>query len=148
MDGPPRESGARTMRVQQRFIVLHDLSSPLPAIGPKETFRIMDGNPPAYADYRGRLRKRRRRCCYCGKSCIKNGQLDHRIPIGRGGLSTTSNLVLCCEFCNRTKNCMTDREYLALVLQAIHRMRRRIRHERLTASNGTFPKRRRELVPA
>ena len=136
------------MRVQKLFVVLHDLSSPLPEIPPKDRFRIMDGNPNAYSSHRGNLRHRQRRCCFCGKACIKFGQLDHRIPISRGGLATPSNLVLCCEACNRTKGSMTDREFVAVVLQAIHRMRRRIRHERLTASNQAFPKQRRELVPA
>lgn len=119
------------MKVQTILTVLPDLSSPLPSIDKRERFPILDGDIDAVGRHRKNLRLNTRRCCYCGKTCVKHGTLDHRIPIARGGLATVGNLALACGFCNRSKSDLTDRQFVALILTAVRKMRRRIRHERL-----------------
>jgi 5-methylcytosine-specific restriction endonuclease McrA len=52
-------------------------------------------------------------CTYCGQP--NDGtyafNLDHRIPLARGGKHEAANLTPCCEPCNRAKHKMTDTEY-------------------------------------
>jgi len=46
----------------------------------------------------------RSRCQYCGKKpSIKELNLDHVIPLSRGGRSTWENIVCCCVECNGRK---------------------------------------------
>lgn len=39
-------------------------------------------------------------CVYCGRPA---GEVDHVIPVARGGTNTTHNLVAACRACNRRK---------------------------------------------
>jgi len=50
-------------------------------------------------------------CYYCHQ---KGGKLevDHKIPLCRGGNNDPDNLVAACRACNRQKHDKTDREYL------------------------------------
>lgn len=51
-------------------------------------------------------------CCYCGKKLTpKNFELDHLVPIGRGGSFTMSNLAVCCRQSNRIKGQLTANEF-------------------------------------
>lgn len=54
-------------------------------------------------------------CFYCGKE-IKpftvDKQIDHKIPISKGGNNNIKNLVICCKSCNSGKCDMTDTEYI------------------------------------
>lgn len=50
------------------------------------------------------------RCYYCGKGG-RRLQMEHRIPLARGGDNDISNVVPACESCNRSKGIMTDDEY-------------------------------------
>jgi 5-methylcytosine-specific restriction endonuclease McrA len=58
------------------------------------------------------------RCVYCGLIVISEStfQVDHVIPLTRGGSWELSNLLLCCAECNTIKGCLTRTEYLALRL--------------------------------
>jgi len=54
-----------------------------------------------------------RYCPYC--KCILNKkyiEIDHKIPLSRGGQNKLENLVVCCRSCNRRKGAMTDKEFL------------------------------------
>lgn len=52
-------------------------------------------------------------CYYCGKdvgeACLT---MDHKIPVARGGRSVRSNVVPCCDACNKDKRCLTPVERL------------------------------------
>ena len=68
-----------------------------------------------------RLSKERRRelmrqynytCVYCGRRRIaRNLEIDHIIPLDRGGLDDVSNLQVTCGPCNRRKLNQTDEEF-------------------------------------
>lgn len=48
--------------------------------------------------------ERDKSCVYCNKELdIKNGTIDHVIPVSMGGKKTLSNLVLSCRACNESK---------------------------------------------
>jgi 5-methylcytosine-specific restriction endonuclease McrA len=61
------------------------------------------------------------RCFYCGIAMMLEGAhkrqqnrctLDHKTPLGRGGLDHWENVVACCDRCNRRKGYMTDAEFV------------------------------------
>lgn len=53
-------------------------------------------------------------CHYCENHFQKNElTMDHKIPIIRGGMSTKSNVVVCCKSCNSLKKHKTDVEFLS-----------------------------------
>lgn len=57
-------------------------------------------------------------CEYCqqllGSSKKTRPDLDHRLPISRGGSAATDNLAIACGKCNRAKGEMTEDEFRAL----------------------------------
>ena len=50
------------------------------------------------------------KCNYCNQLMI-NYQIDHIVPIARGGDNSNQNLQLLCASCNRQKGAKTDKEY-------------------------------------
>ncbi len=44
------------------------------------------------------------KCVYCFKSIKKSFQVDHVVPLARGGSNWPSNLVLACKPCNNKKH--------------------------------------------
>jgi 5-methylcytosine-specific restriction endonuclease McrA len=50
-------------------------------------------------------------CIYCGRFAT---EIDHLIPISRGGTGELSNLAPACRNCNSRKNDMTYSEFLSL----------------------------------
>ena len=54
------------------------------------------------------LKKHKGRCVYCGNPAYT---IDHRRPKARGGGNRRTNLVLCCERCNREKGDMSERAF-------------------------------------
>jgi 5-methylcytosine-specific restriction endonuclease McrA len=52
------------------------------------------------------------RCAYCGKPLNGGGEIDHMIPLDRGGSHSPSNVTLACMPCNRAKGNRTPQEYL------------------------------------
>ena len=51
-------------------------------------------------------------CCYCGQVIPeKQKEVDHRIPLVRGGWHAIWNLACACRFCNRSKATKTDIEF-------------------------------------
>jgi 5-methylcytosine-specific restriction protein A len=55
-------------------------------------------------------------CYWCGRALtVENSTVDHLVPLIRGGKSSGSNLVICCENCNGEKGDMTGEEYEQLI---------------------------------
>lgn len=52
------------------------------------------------------------RCIYCGsRQRMDLMDIDHRLPVARGGSNDQSNLQLLCRTCNQRKGTKTDREF-------------------------------------
>lgn len=50
-------------------------------------------------------------CYYCeGKFPVAELTMDHKVPLARGGMSTKSNIVVCCKSCNTEKQSKTAAE--------------------------------------
>ena len=69
-----------------------------------------------FRKYRGLLKSTDSKCYYCGDDLIwgepRNWEIEHKIPIAKGGLNIRSNIVASCPKCNNEKYTMTDTEYL------------------------------------
>ena len=52
------------------------------------------------------------RCAYCSLPLDGGGELDHKIPVSRGGDSWPSNLAWACTTCNRDKHNKTVQEFV------------------------------------
>jgi 5-methylcytosine-specific restriction endonuclease McrA len=63
------------------------------------------------------LAKWKRRCAYCGATGIAL-QVEHLVPIARGGSSRVSNLTLACDPCNKRKGTQTACEFGFPAIQA------------------------------
>ena len=59
-------------------------------------------------------------CAYCGCRLTASGrgkvEMDHAVPISRGGGAGTENLRLCCHGDNAAKGPLTESEYQSLLL--------------------------------
>ncbi len=66
-----------------------------------------------YAKWTKRLEYYGGKCVYCG-SC-ESIEIEHRIPVSRGGTNLPANLVPACQKCNRSKGTKTEKEYKALL---------------------------------
>jgi 5-methylcytosine-specific restriction endonuclease McrA len=60
-------------------------------------------------DWREILNQYDHRCAYC--LADSNIELDHKIPLSRGGANTKANVVPACRSCNRTKYDRTPEEW-------------------------------------
>jgi 5-methylcytosine-specific restriction endonuclease McrA len=59
----------------------------------------------------GRLEGIQNKCCYyCGAS-EKPLQVEHLVPVSKGGTNFISNIVLACAHCNASKHSKTDLEF-------------------------------------
>lgn len=54
-------------------------------------------------------------CHWCGKKCAKGFQIDHYVPLARGGEHVESNLVVSCPPCNMRKSARDPYEFAAQV---------------------------------
>ncbi len=65
------------------------------------------------ADIRKDLYRRQRgRCMYCGsRQRMDLMDIDHKVPLARGGSNQRNNLQLLCRTCNLRKGARTDREF-------------------------------------
>jgi len=57
------------------------------------------------------LRTQKRKCWWCGKKLTGKYEVDHRIPIARGGTNWPNNLCIACFECNRTKHTKLPHEF-------------------------------------
>jgi len=55
------------------------------------------------------------RCAYCGMEGPL--EMDHRVPLCRGGANTIDNILPACRHCNRRKHRKTEDEFRALLEQ-------------------------------
>jgi len=53
------------------------------------------------------------RCWYCGRQFGKDvwREIDHVIPVSRGGANVIENMVVCCQNCNARKSTSSLEEY-------------------------------------
>jgi len=51
------------------------------------------------------------RCAYCGERAPL--EVDHRVPLARGGNNSIDNILPACGRCNRRKHAMSEREFRA-----------------------------------
>lgn len=74
----------------------------------------------AYKLYRDKLWRRNPHCAYCGRGVkLAVATLDHVVPRSQGGADTPSNLVLCCELCNKAKASRSLAEWHADISNAL-----------------------------
>ena len=73
---------------------------------------------PTINEVEAHLRLQPLECTYCrrklGTSKVGKINMDHRLPIARGGGADVHNLVLACGGCNRAKGECTETEFRAL----------------------------------
>jgi 5-methylcytosine-specific restriction endonuclease McrA len=48
-------------------------------------------------------------CAYCGSKVLI--EIDHRVPLTRGGSNLIENIIPACRRCNRRKGTMTEEEF-------------------------------------
>lgn len=58
-----------------------------------------------------RLREIQNKCCYYCGSAEKALQVEHLVPVAKGGSHFISNIVLACARCNASKHSKTDSEF-------------------------------------
>jgi 5-methylcytosine-specific restriction endonuclease McrA len=79
---------------------------------------IADADMPSIDEVEAHLKVQSFACTYCGRrlSATKAGKpnMDHRLPIARGGGADVHNLVLSCGGCNRAKGNCTEEEFRSL----------------------------------
>jgi hypothetical protein len=80
-----------------------------------------------YRKFRLRSLKQHPHCTYCGKF-IKEPQsnLDHVLPVSRGGRDVQSNLRLVCKKCNSEKDNYTPAEWLEILRDQLAQCQRRV----------------------
>jgi 5-methylcytosine-specific restriction endonuclease McrA len=69
-----------------------------------------DGTHTA-ADIQAQYKSQKGRCWYCGKKVGDKYEVDHRVPLSRGGSNAPENLVIACQFCNRSKGAKLVHEW-------------------------------------
>jgi 5-methylcytosine-specific restriction endonuclease McrA len=65
------------------------------------------------AEWLATLKSHEGRCTYCGDTTLI--EIDHRIPLIRGGSNLIANIVPACRRCNRRKGTLTETEFRALL---------------------------------
>lgn len=63
------------------------------------------------AEWRDLVHAHGARCAYCGNAGPL--QVDHRVPLARGGGNSIANILPACGDCNRRKHLMTEDEFRA-----------------------------------
>jgi len=52
-------------------------------------------------------------CAYCPADLTQGYEVDHKMPVSRGGSNTPENICLACRPCNRSKHAKTVDEFIA-----------------------------------
>ena len=92
-----------------------------PSVGPEQLSLPLDSNPtqPPKPRKKDRYRFKKEllvaqggRCMYCGRRLpIDLMDIDHKLPVSRGGSDDETNLQVLCRTCNGRKNDLTDQEF-------------------------------------
>ena len=93
-----------------------------------------EGRSFTTAEWLALLERHGGRCAYCGSNV--QIEIDHRIPLNRGGLNTIENILPACRRCNRRKNQKTEEEFREL-LQRERRQGLELGLEGLEGNAGT-----------
>ena len=72
--------------------------------------RAAEGTHTA-ADVCAQYERQKGRCYWCGEKVGSRYDIDHVIPLSRGGANDRSNLVIACTFCNRSKGAKMPHEW-------------------------------------
>ena len=56
------------------------------------------------------------KCCYCGRS--ESLQMDHYVPLSKGGAHHISNIVIACKKCNLSKKDKLPEDWLKIINKA------------------------------
>lgn len=75
--------------------------------------RTTSGEGFTSAEWLALLARYDRRCAYCGSDV--QIEIDHRVPLMRGGSNLIDNILPACRRCNRRKHLMTEDEFRALL---------------------------------
>lgn len=67
-------------------------------------YQRMGGNRLTDADIDNQFKSQNGLCWWCGKPAGDDWEIDHRIPLSRGGTHTLGNICISCQHCNRSKN--------------------------------------------
>ena len=51
-------------------------------------------------------------CDYCERQLNGSYDVDHIVPLSRGGRNDWTNLAVVCEWCNNSKNAKTAEEFI------------------------------------
>lgn len=75
---------------------------------------------PSIDEVAGYLSHQPLRCNYCQRGLSldvksRRPEMDHSLPVSRGGTAATDNLVLTCHGCNAAKGPLTGQEYRSLL---------------------------------
>lgn len=68
------------------------------------------------ADIRAQYKSQKGKCWYCGKKVGDKYDVDHRVPLSRGGSNAPDNLVIACPTCNRSKHDRLPHEWCGRLL--------------------------------
>ena len=63
-------------------------------------------------DNLAKLRAQDGKCVYCERRLNAGWEMDHRLPLTRGGTNEPDNLAICCTHCNRAKGNRTPEEFV------------------------------------
>jgi hypothetical protein len=69
------------------------------------------GSTPKSRKENRNLKSKNKQCVYCGCSNKLLLNIDHIIPLSRGGKDNLDNKQVCCLGCNQLKGPLTDSEY-------------------------------------
>jgi 5-methylcytosine-specific restriction endonuclease McrA len=63
------------------------------------------------ADIRLQLKSQNSKCWHCGEKLSRKYEVDHLIPLARGGSNRAENIVISCRHCNRSKRDKLTQEW-------------------------------------
>ena len=65
-----------------------------------------------FADLQLQIKSQRDRCWWCSKKLKGKYEIDHVIPLARGGTNNARNIVISCPMCNRRKGSKLPQEFM------------------------------------